>query len=341
MFRYADSFTTYKRADAAQRYSVFDAGNSLMPVAAAAGVLPILPGGGMYVQGANNANEKLRWIADAQATWVVGAVFYPGVATANVLLMRILDSLGNEQCSVRTNGSSQIIFSRNGTVVGSPGASIAAIGAWFHLELKVTVHNSAGALEIRLNGSPTVGPLTSQNTRGQSENSGSMVSFLTAASNNWAFSRLTIYDGQGAVNNDFAGPCRVIPVKLVAAGNSSDWTPAGFSENHECVNDAMSDDDASYIESATPGDVDLYTTTGVPTGTIKGVQVVITGKYQGAARVVRPVWRIGSTDYPGSNIALPTSHAQQFQVFDVSPASTAAWTDAELDAAELGVELVS
>jgi hypothetical protein len=62
-------------------------------------------------------------------------------------------------------------------------------------------------------------------------------------------------------------------------------------------------------------------------------------KDDAGTRKVAPLFRISSTDYVGSDDTLSTSYQYFGQIYENSPATSAAWSISEINNAEIGLKL--
>jgi hypothetical protein len=116
------------------------------------------------------------------------------------------------------------------------------------------------------------------------------------------------------------------------------WTPSA-APNWDCVDDATSDGDTTYVAANTPGFIDTYTMDDLSTasGPVQGVQYLLDArKDQAGSRTVEPVVRIGGVDYLATTAALGDSYAFVREVAETSPASETTWTIDEINAMEYG-----
>ena len=81
-------------------------------------------------------------------------------------------------------------------------------------------------------------------------------------------------------NNDFLGNVKVVP--LFPSGDTAtlQWTPSTAGTHYTLVNETKDNDDTSYVEDATSGQVDLW-------------------NYQAAPSLGTIVWRPGKYDVQG------------------------------------------
>lgn len=270
----------------------------------------------------------------------------PGAASRTPLVS-ILDG-GTEQVSIDINPAGTLSLYRGsaaGTLLGTSSTAL-SINTYYYVELKVVVHATTGTYEIRLNGTNILSG-TGANTAGSGVAQWTGVQIGRNYSGAGAatiqdFDDLYVCDGSGTVNNDFLGPIRVKAIYADGAGFSTDFTPSAGS-NFQNVDEALTDGDTTYNSEGTAGDHDTYTFAAIGlTGTVKGLQTNLMVRSDGAgAETIRPKIRISGTDYNGTTVGITTSYADSRQVYETSPATSAAWTVAEIDGAEFGIELVS
>lgn len=137
------------------------------------------------------------------------------------------------------------------------------------------------------------------------------------------------------------------------AGNYTNWNiGAGCTSNYQCVDDppGSPDDDTTRLQLAasTNNTRDSYQLTDYGAGgTINSIKVIarirknVAGSNNATARLFL---RISSTDYDGDtlhNISPDGAYANYEQTWTTNPNTSAAWTDADLDALEAGLLLVA
>lgn len=279
-------------------------------------------------------------------TYIIGYAFLLSVvSTAQSTGIIIFDdTLGTEQTSVRTDGSGHILFNRGATNLAT-STNVLSPNVWYYLEAKVKVHNTAGAYEVRINGSSTgwVPPATGANTRSTANNQ--LTGFRINCVNGPSLYIDDLYaaDATGSVNNDFLGPQMVVPIQAIGAGNYTQWTP-NFGTNFGNVNERCPDGDATFNQDGTAGHKDSFLMQDLPVGvgTVTAIQHVLYAKQDsGAQRVVRPFQRDGGGDHAGTSFNLSTSYQMLMDVKDVDPNTGSQFTVSNFNAAEMGYELVS
>jgi hypothetical protein len=113
---------------------------------------------------------------------------------------------------VRTGGTA-------GTIVGTWNGPWTAL-AWYHWQIKVVIHNTAGEVHIRKNGSASDDfSVTGVNTRGGTT-ANQVNSFSITTSNfNFVMDDILMFGSSGAAPNDWVGDVRAI--QLMPTGNTA------------------------------------------------------------------------------------------------------------------------
>lgn len=358
---FMDSFDHYTRADIQRKWDVgagtlgthFDlfqdltapgGGNCLRMPANTGGTTPFLswskPGGTastviagcwFYLEGMfANGGPKVFAVGDYGAQGQTGAT--------------------HAAVQITNNGFMQFCRGDQGGTVLATATSPLKIGTWYHIEMKVKVDSSVGTYEVRVNGSSTNGlgipAATGQNTRNGGTNA--YVNGISLINyQNQQITRIKgvyLLDTSGTTANDFIGPCRVTVLRPGGSGAHSDFTGIGGT-NYGAVDEMFMDQEVSYSVASAASSVDTFLVDDIPsatTATVVALQHVIGLKQEpGAARTVAGVSRISSTDYAGTTKNTPTSYRFITDPMSVSPATSAAWTVAEVNSAQFGYKVVA
>jgi len=303
------------------------------------------------VPGRRSASSALRFPANTQGVAMVREIGY-GVSRVIVgcaLRLSLLPPNRFPLLFVRTASSQRYELSVNSIGLlglgqgGWPtGESLRAISAqtWNHLELKVVEGNGTGLLELRVNSQ------TWLTISGQSIPTGGN---LVAGGVCWAdqpwpvellFDDFYLADGSGTRNNDYLGDVRIDALHPTGAGTFSQWTPSGAGQNWEMVDEPLPDH-SDYVTATNTGDRDSYAFQPLPamnTPTVLGVQVTALAKKTDAgAGTLKALTQSGATVATGTAQALTTDPTYLTTVFEQT-ATGVDWTEAELNAAEFGVE---
>lgn len=129
---------------------------------------------------------------------------------------------------------------------------------------------------------------------------------------------------------------RVVTRPLSAFGATNNWTGAITNIN------SASDDDSTFITEDTVGGLFTATSAAVSAlvggDSIKALILNYRANQQASSPVTRiePTVRSGGTDYPATAVLLTTTVAPYRHQWDTNPNTSAAWTLANINAAEVG-----
>jgi hypothetical protein len=228
-----------------------------------------------------------------------------------------------------------------GTLLGT-GTVAPPLNAWVYVEIKVTISATVGVVEVRVNGVVMLN-LTGVNTLNTATvQQNSIHIYGTDGFYGWDDFYCLNTDGS-APQNDFLGECEVLEmVPETGNGTHADSTPSTGVDRGANVREATPSI-TTYNAIAVAGDEDSYNYPAPgSTGTIIGIQVSsLLLKSDGGVCSARNLTRISGTDYYGTEQPVATNIGWRTDVSQVSPASGVAYTEAELTAAEFGVERVT
>ncbi len=288
-----------------------------------------------------SASDYVSLTLDNQTTWIVGmALYIYGNETSDIV--RFTDSADSVQATVVIGNDGTIrLYRGSSTLLASSTLSL-NIGVWNYIEIKLTIADSGGLFEARVN--ETAWVTYTGDTKSSSTLATANKISLYGRGNDIAFDDVYICDTTGSANNDYLGDCRVDTILPNGVGNYTDFAALGSVTNWENVDETSIDSDTSYNYSNTVGAKDTFAFTNVPsiTGTIFGVQANIAAKKDDAgSRVVRAVTRIGGADYESANLPLPSDYVFSRTLWQQNPAISAAWTEAAINGAEFGYKIQS
>lgn len=229
-------------------------------------------------------------------------------------------------------------------LTGTASTFAIPIGTKATVEGEVTIHNTAGAWVIRVNGVEVLN-VTGINTRsGTGNNYATQVSVGyqgDGGGKDHRFTHFFVFENSGAKPNAFMGDGKFEWLQASGAGSSAQWTPSAGS-NYACV-DESPPSDADYIEDATVGHKDSYATADLATsvGAVHFlVRVSRARKTDAGAGAIRQNVKSGATEGNGADIALSTADVTYKTAFPQDPnAGPGDWTIAAVNAMEHGSEV--
>lgn len=247
-----------------------------------------------------------------------------------------------QQFCMGVNSSGNIVvYNSAGTLVGT-GTAVLNSTTWAYIEVGCVCSATVGTITVKVNG------LTDISVTGVNTGTLGVRKIVSSGDywNNGAYQRCDLYvcDGTGpAPTNTFLGDCVVETIYPTGAGAETQWTPS-TGANWENVDDATPDGDTTYNASNTVGQTDTYTMAGLTSasGLIYGVQKMEYARKDNAGtRSIAPVLRISGTDHVGVSTNLGGSYDYVREIEEVSPASGVAFTIAEVNAMEVGVQVTA
>lgn len=342
MLLFCDSFDHYASADILNKYNVASNPGTNTQIQAGLGrrgtaCLEMSAGTGVTKSGLAN-----------HATYIVGAAIYPDDFSSAGPILAFIDS-GTIHITISVNTSGQILVYRgaHGATLLATSASALATDTWYYLEVKVTINDSTGTVEVRVNGSNTGWHnITGADTRNGASAQVNAIR-IDGGTQDMRWDDLVIMDGSGsAPHNDFIGDVRVDAYLPNGNGNSSqlDGSDGNSVDNYLLVDDAAPDSDSTYVQSATATEKDTYAFANMShtPATIYGVQINMTAKKDDAGtRSIAAVTRSDGADYDGTTQALSTAYTGYREVLTQDPDTSAAWTKSGFDAAEFGVKVAA
>jgi len=275
---------------------------------------------------------------DDQQTWIVGfAVNLSGSEGTD--LVRFYDNTGAVQAALAISSGGMLQLYRGGTLLATATTAL-AINTWAYIETKLTIADSGGVFEARLNESVVV-TFTGDTKQSSTINTANRIYFVGRGSKN-AIDDLYICDGTGTVNNGYLGDCRVDSLKPVGVGTYAEFTPQGAASNWDCVDEVPYDVDATYNATNVTGKRDSFDCSNLAAiaGAISGVMLSIMARKDDAgSRSLRSLTRVGGADYEGATIPVGTDYRYALQVVEQNPNTSTAWTDTAINGAEFGYKL--
>lgn len=335
--RFMDSFDHYATADIGKKWTT-------------PGAATISAGNG------RNGTASLRLVASStcqkvlgsQATWIAGfatKIESPGASD----IFNLWDS-ATVHIRVNWTAANRIEIKRNTTLLAT-STTVFNADTWYYLEFKITIHDTAGVVQMRVNGVAetltfVTGTETTQDTRNAGNASADTFLFRTTTGE-FHFDDLYLLDGtdgtaaQGAANNAFLGDCRVEALLPSGAGNSAQFTPSAGS-NYQNVDDATADGDSTYNASSTSGHIDSFAMGNLTmtSGSIYGVQTNLWARKDDAGSVsLQPHFRISSTDYARTSVSLSDSYVDHLAIEGKDPDTGSLWTVSGVNGAEYGYKM--
>jgi hypothetical protein len=265
------------------------------------------------------------------------------VATSRTF-MRFQDTTSVQCCLIweATTSQLKVVNGTAGTELGRE-AGARLLNTWYFVEWEVVFNSTTGTTKVWVDGTEVINETGKDTTTTANNYANRYVD--VSASTAFQIGETYVCDDQGAAPwNARLGPVRGYVLTPAADGNYTAWT-ASAGNRFEAVDESPAPDgDTTYITDNTPGNKNSVTLTNTAAGlgTIYGLAHYYNERRDDAGpHTVRSFLRINGTDYPEATDTCTASYVAHAYFDQVSPDTSAAYTTAEVDALEIGVETIS
>lgn len=220
--------------------------------------------------------------------------------------------------------------------------------SWVLIEVYFKIGTS-GKLQVKIDGVLDIdfSGNTDKNSNGYIDN----LVHSTWGTGNVYLDDLALNDTSGTIQNSWCGDGRIIRLKPNSFGGSSDWiantdpTHVDSQNNYTAVDEAIPDDDTTYVESSNVGDKDLY---GIEAASIpedcmiKNLWIEARAKdvSSSGAEIILKL-KPDTIEYDSSAIVLSSSYNRIVSDnFHINPDTNLEWTIEELSNIKIGQEVV-
>jgi hypothetical protein len=252
-----------------------------------------------------------------------------------------------QHIGLNLNSSGFLLVRRGGiTTLATATSHAMVLDTWYYLEIKVVIHDTAGSVEVHVDGAPVTfgSSLTGIDTRNGGLGFSDQVWFDAASGVAVFVDDVYCCDDSGTVNNSFLGVCSVETL-LSETGNGThaNFTPSTGTDHGALVDDNPPNDDTDYNVSFTVGHRDSYNyPASASAAAILGIQTnLYVRKTDLGIRTAAALVRTGGTTYTGAAMAMTTAYKYLSECRDLNPQTGLTWTAADVAALEAGIEVAS
>jgi len=288
----------------------------------------------------------------AQTTAKMGAAFYLTAlpdGNDSLFLFQFNDAANACQVAIMLQSTGAVAAYRGapygggGGVLLSTSSALVSANAWNHIEAKVIIDDSAGAVEVRLNGVTIVNVAGADtkftaNTETSQVQIGHGQNLLQNAP--WYVDDVVASNASGSVNTDFLGDRKVYTDFPNADTADVDWTPNSGANRYSRINDATPDGDTSYVSSTAAAQKFGVTFPALDSAvtSIAGIIFVNLSKKTDAGDCSLEVDLVSSGDVEAGAVrAITAAYTLYHDVFQTDPHTSAIWTQAAASAAAMRV----
>lgn len=231
-----------------------------------------------------------------------------------------------------------------GTVLGTSAQALLT-GQQYHIETKITVDDSAGVVEVWVNGVRWLN-LTSVDTKATANAYATNIQWYNG--NNAAgggvldWSQIAIMNTTGSFMNDLIGDIRFQTQAPNADSATEQMSRSTGSDSFALVDETPGNDDTDYIFDSVSGNKTRFTfpsLTVTPTTVHCVIERVKAKKTDAGAKTFNHNMLSNATEDNGANQSPGTGYLYFGNVWYQNPDGTVAWTETTVNAAEIGVKI--
>lgn len=176
----------------------------------------------------NSGPGTLTKTITPSGTVIVGMAFYPdtfaGSPDGQPFFQLREGTTVHMELAFAADGSKKIAVRRNGTVLGTSTTAL-ALGTWYYLELKTTIHDTTGSFDLHMSGISEASGTNVDTRNGGTTGLVDNLYFVPAGFSSQFIDDIYVANGTGSVNNDFLGDCRVSLALPSGPGTHTDFDP--------------------------------------------------------------------------------------------------------------------
>lgn len=291
----------------------------------------------------------------ASAMKGVGFAWYQAGTAAGKAIAQFRSDAGATIHITITNDASGFVQIRRGdhagTVIATSASAVLSVAAWLSIEVQCVVDDSAGSVEVRVQGALAVSFSGDTRNGGTSTNIDAVAHRGVGTASNAAFwDDWYIYDEtdgtatQGAPNDDWMGD--LVAYLSLPNGNGT-YSQLVGSDGNSTDNYLLVDENppntSDFVGSAVSGNHDSYQMQDLPAAASSVVAVqagAYVSKSDAGAAGIKTLIRENATDTVSPSYTLSTSWEAMFGVLRcLKPSDSTLWSVADVNATEVGVQV--
>jgi len=302
----------------------------------------------MGVEDVGTIDRSIRLPARSESMeWTVGFDFYWVTQTETNPrgFFDLLDSNGARMFRVALAADGTLKFYRgNGATLLGTTTTATVTSTWHHVEFQLRMNDTTGLLIVKIDGVEEINISATDTLEAGVTTPSYWLWGSFGSGSNHREKRMDNLIIQDELN--WLGEVYAEPLTLTADTADKDWGRSTGSDNYALIDETVVSL-TDYIESGTPGDLDLYTLSNLSSNpaSIKFVQVMTCARMgEVGLRTIRSAIKSGSSfSYGGERgyVDAASSIRASFDRFLTDPNGGGAWTKSAVDALTAGVEVVT
>jgi len=271
-------------------------------------------------------------LASAVSEVWFGGAFYIGLANDRRPFRWFSSS--TEMGSVRKNSSTGKLEAYVGTSLVATSASAFPDNSWGSIVVHLKIDDATGVLQVYVDGNLWI------------DYSGDTKPGSATTINNIYYgycSAVTSYfDDMWVATTNLGYDIRITGLIPTADGDVEEWDCSAGADMYAMVDEKPHDSDTTYLQSDTTGQKFLVGTEDFSTSTavIVGVNVLLCAKANSglSGDGLRVLCKTAGSEYTGDDESITLTYTYYNKLWLLSPATSAPWTDAAIDALQVGAE---
>lgn len=280
---------------------------------------------GQSIVCAAGSQEFRRTALPSSAAYTIG-IAYKRLSTGTHTIT-FADAGGSRQITIRTQSSQRIdLCTGLSTQVAVSANDVLPVDGSFHY-ITAFIDSANSVARIEVDGVQVISYAGSL---------GSAIDAVGLASSSGTGCE---FDDWFVSDNELHEECIVLTQFPTGDGDTTDFTPDTGTDNYARVDDNPSDEDTSYVEGSSDGNLDLYTFDAITQTDVLAVQVNLVCKTPSSTDNVEPSIKSGGTVYNGASESIGTTYETAIAVFNDDPDTSSAWIYSDLNNAQFGGEI--
>lgn len=231
----------------------------------------------------------------------------------------------------RNNSTNKLQAYRGVTLIDT-GSDNISNDTTYLIEVYFKLANAGGRFVVKIDG------VTDIDFTGDTENATNIVfNHIYLGRNDATKTTKAYFDNFKIDDAAYPGGNKIQAIVPTGAGNTTGWT-ASAGANWECV-DEIPKNDADYVNAS--GILKDTYAAGNMSGSIssiKCVQIQSRSKSITHTNTLKLIVRSGGADYEGDGGVVGAAFKSHYYIWEANPADAAAWEEADVNAAEIGVK---
>jgi hypothetical protein len=243
-------------------------------------------------------------------------------------------------CKLGATVDGRLVFGRGDFTTNKiceSASGIITANTWYYIELElVRATGSGGSINVYLDGA-LVANLGSTNT--------GSAAIDAYGFNTEGMAATADFDDMYICNvATKLGEMRIETLRPTADTATKDFSRSTGADNFALIDETLWNDDTDYTFSSTAAQKDLFDLANLSSSplSVKAVQpLMLARKDDAATRQLRHNMKNGATTTNGTTRNLAASYVPYLDIYETNPDTAAAWTGSDVNATQLGYELVS